>query len=228
MIYTELFLIGLLGSMHCIGMCGGFVALYALRKPADMPSWPYHLLFNTGRITTYALLGGVLGQIGSFVSAAGPYRAVSSTVLVVTGMVMVLMGLNIAGVIGKRALFDDIGITDAPFFRSALHRMLSFRSVWGTFLFGMLLGLLPCGLLYPVLVHAASCGGFLQGASTSLVFGLGTAPAMMSFGSVIGRVRPHMKVTLYRVSAAIVILLGLQSVLRGFAFAGLLPHGRFW
>jgi len=228
MIYAELFLIGLLGSMHCIGMCGGFVALYTLRKPRDMPSWPYHLLYNAGRITTYSLLGGALGLIGSFVAAAGPYRAVSSAVLVVTGVMMMLMGLNIAGVVGKRVAFENTGITDAPFFRSALHRVLSLSSIWGTFLFGMLLGLLPCGLVYPVLVHASSSGGFLKGATTTLVFGLGTVPAMISFGLVVARIRPHMKVALYRVAAVIIVLLGFQSVLRGFAFAGLLSHGRFW
>ncbi len=228
MIYAELFLIGLLGSTHCIGMCGGFVAMYTLRKPGVMPSWPYHLLYNAGRITTYSLLGGVLGLIGSFIPAEGSYRTVSSSVLVVSGVLMMLMGLNIAGVIGKGVVFERTGLTDSPFFRSSLHRVLSFRSVWGTFLFGMLLGLLPCGLVYPVLVHASSSGGFLQGASTALAFGMGTVPAMISFGFVVARIRPHMKVALYRAAAVIIVLLGLQSVLRGLAFAGLLSHGRFW
>jgi hypothetical protein len=51
--YIEIFIIGLLGSMHCIGMCGGFVAMYTLKKTPSMPSLPYHLLYNLGRITTY-------------------------------------------------------------------------------------------------------------------------------------------------------------------------------
>ncbi len=228
MIYAELFLVGLLGSMHCIGMCGGFVALYTLRKPEELPSWPYHLLYNAGRITTYSLLGGALGQIGSFISAAGHYRTISSAVLIISGALMMLMGLNIAGVIGKRVPFENTGLTDMPFFRSTLHRILSLRTVWGTYLLGLVLGLLPCGLFYPVLVNASSSGGFLEGASTALVFGLGTVPAMMSLGLVFAAIRPHMKVALYRAAAAVIVLLGLQSVLRGLSFAGLIRHGAYW
>ncbi len=228
MIYGELFLVGLLGSMHCIGMCGGFVALYTLRKPVEVPSWPYHLLYNAGRVLTYSLLGGILGQIGSFASYAGSRRLLPSIVLLISGCIMVLMGLNIAGVIGKRVALEDTGLTDTRFFRSAMHRLLSRQTVWATFLFGLLLGLLPCGLLYPVLIHAATSGGFTQGALTAFVFGLGTVPAMLSFGYLVSHIRPHMKLVLYRMAAVLIILLGLQALLRGLAFSGLIPHGRFW
>jgi hypothetical protein len=104
-IYIEIFLIGLFGSLHCIGMCGGFVAMYSLKSPSDRPSLRYHLLYNLGRITTYSILGGILGYIGSFAAYVGEHRGVPGAVLIVAGVFMVLMGLNIAGMLGRRGLF---------------------------------------------------------------------------------------------------------------------------
>ena len=95
--YFEIFLIGLLGSMHCIGMCGGFVAMYALKKPTAAPSLPYHLLYNIGRMSTYAIIGGTLGYVGSFAASLGKHRGIPGTVLLFSGVVMVLMGLDHAG-----------------------------------------------------------------------------------------------------------------------------------
>jgi len=149
-------------------------------------------------------------------------------VLLVAGVFMILMGLNIAGMLGKRGLFDDTGITERTFFREALHTILALESVWGTLLLGLLLGFLPCGLLYPVLMQAAASGGFISGMVIMLVFGVGTVPAMLSFGFLISRIQPHMKLFLYRIAAVLIIILGLQSLLRGMAFNGWIAHGKYW
>lgn len=226
--YIEIFLIGLFGSMHCIGMCGGFVGMYSLRRPADATAVHSHLLYNLGRITTYSLLGGILGRIGSFAAYAVHQQGIPGMVLMLAGLLMVVMGLNIAGITGKTGFLEDGGITETSFFRKALHQVLSLRTSWGTFVLGLLLGLLPCGLLYPVLVHAASSGGFLPGALTMAVFGLGTMPAMLSFGHLVSRIGPGRRRSLYRIAAVLIILLGLQSLLRGMAFNGWISHGRFW
>lgn len=227
-IYIEIFLIGLFGSMHCIGMCGGFVAMYSLRKPAAQPSLPHHLLYNLGRITTYSLLGGILGYIGSFTAYLGNYRVLPGITLLAAGAVMVLMGMNIAGILGKRVIFEDAGITSGSLFRRMLRKILAMESVWGTFLLGLLLGFLPCGLLYPIFIQAAVSGGFPSGMFTMALFGLGTVPAMMSFGILVTKLRPHFKLALYRIAAVLIILLGIQTLLRGMAFNGWIFPGKFW
>ncbi|HEY6009950.1 MAG TPA: sulfite exporter TauE/SafE family protein [Nitrospirota bacterium] len=226
--YIEIFVIGLLGSMHCIGMCGGFVAMYSLKRPLTGSALPYHLLYNLGRVTTYSLLGGILGSIGSFAAYAGEHRGIPGAVLLIAGFMMILMGLNIAGVLGKRGLFEDAGIAESSHFRRMLHAVLELESVWSTFLLGLLLGLLPCGLLYPIFMNAAASGGFLPGMLTMAAFGLGTAPAMLSFGYLVARLRPHLKLFLYRIAAILIILLGGRALLRGMAFNGWIAHGRFW
>jgi sulfite exporter TauE/SafE len=226
--YLEIFLIGLLGSTHCIGMCGGFVAMYSLKKPATRPMLPYHVLYNLGRITTYSFLGGILGYIGSFVAYVGEHRGIPGAVLLIAGFIMVLMGLNIAGVVGKRGLFEETGIDTTSAFRNTLHRILAFESVWGAYLLGLLLGFLPCGLLYPIFMNAAASGGFISGMLVMAIFGISTVPAMMSFGLLLTRLKPHLKRALYRLAALLIVLLGLRTFLRGMAFNGWIPMGRFW
>jgi uncharacterized protein len=227
-IYLEIFIIGILGSMHCIGMCGGFVAMYSLKKPETRPAFPAHVLYNLGRITTYSFLGGILGYIGSFAAYIGRHRGIPGAALLISGAFMVLMGLNIAGILGKRGLFEETGITGNAAFRRAIHRILALESMWSTFLLGLLLGFLPCGLLYPILMNAAASGGFMSGMLLMAVFGFSTAPAMMSFGFLMTRLQPHMKLALYRAAAVLIVILGMRSLLRGMAFNGWIPMGRFW
>jgi hypothetical protein len=100
--------------------------------------------------------------------------------------------------------------------------------MWSTFLFGLLLGFLPCGLLYPIFMNAAASGGFISGMLIMAVFGFSTVPAMMSFGFLMTRLRPHMKRALYRAAAVLIVLLGLRILLRGMSFNGWIPLGRFW
>jgi sulfite exporter TauE/SafE len=226
--YVEIFLIGLLGSMHCIGMCGGFVGMYSLRKPVAEPSLPYHIFYNLGRITTYSILGGTVGYLGSFAAYIGEHRGIPGGVLLIAGLLMILMGLNLAGVLGKRGKFEEAGITRTSWFRSLLHRVLAFENVLGTFLLGLLLGFLPCGLLYPVFIHAAASGDFVSGLLIMAIFGAGTIPAMMSFGFLVTRLKPHFRLFLYRTAALLIIVLGIQTLLRGMAFNGWIPAGRFW
>ena len=226
--YLEIMFIGLLGSMHCIGMCGGFVTMYSLNKPLTQPSLPYHLLYNLGRITTYTFLGGVLGYFGSFAAYVGEHRGIPGAVLLIAGFFMVLMGLNIAGALGKRGLFEEMGVTRTSVFRNTLHRILALDSVWGTFLLGLLLGFLPCGLLYPILIHAAASGGFISGMIIMAVFGISTLPALMGLGFLVSRLQPHIKLAFYRVAAVLIVLLGLRMILRGLSFNGWIPLGRLW
>lgn len=225
--YLEIFIIGLLGSMHCIGMCGGFVAMYSLRRQQTQPAWPHHLLYNIGRVTTYSVIGGILGFMGSVAAYAAERRGISGAVLLAAGILMIVMGMNIAGVLGKRGLFEDAGIAESSCFRRSLHRILGLESIVGTFLLGLLLGFLPCGLLYPVFMSAAASGGFFPGMFTMAVFGLGTTPAMLSFGYLVTRLQPHFKLVLYRIAAVLIILLGLRTLLRGMAFIGWIGHGWF-
>ncbi len=226
--YLEIFLIGLFGSMHCIGMCGGFVAMYSMKTKAGKPSPHHHILYNIGRTTTYSLLGGTIGFAGSFTAYLATYRAIPGAALLAAGAFMIIMGMNIAGLMGGRSPSAEGEIATSPVFRKLLRAVLSLDSRISVFLFGMFLGLLPCGLLYPVLISAAVSGSFTSGMFTLAVFGVGTTPALLFFGYLMSKLQPHMRLFLYRMAAFIIIILGIQTLLRGMAFMGWISAGRFW
>lgn len=214
--------------MHCIGMCGGFVAMYSLRRQERAVSISRHAFYNLGRITAYALIGGLLGAAGSFSSSMASYKAVPGAVLLFAGAIMVLMALNMAGFLGKKGLLESGSIADTTLFRRSLHAALSIESGGGVYLFGVLLGFLPCGLLYPVFIQAAVSGGFSSGLATMIAFGFGTMPAMMAFGWAVSRFSPKLRLLLYRIAAGLIFLIGFRTVLRGMSFLGWISPGRFW
>jgi sulfite exporter TauE/SafE len=148
-------------------------------------------------------------------------------VLLIAGVAMIVMGLN-AGILGRGDAIDGAAVTERGIFRQGLRRVLAMGSHWGVYLFGVLLGFLPCGLLYPVFFSAAASGGILSGMFTMIVFGLGTVPAMLSFGVLVTGVRPRIKRVLYRLAALLILLLGVQTFLRGMAFNGWIPPGYLW
>src|SRR5512135_2790887 len=100
------FVTGLLASLHCVSMCGGFVAAYSLRIAGGQTPAPglaaalrptvlwSHLLYNAGRLTTYAVIGGLMGLVGSFIAASGQLIGVQGLASILAGIFMILLGLN--------------------------------------------------------------------------------------------------------------------------------------
>ncbi|RMF08491.1 MAG: sulfite exporter TauE/SafE family protein, partial [Candidatus Neomarinimicrobiota bacterium] len=179
---SAVFLIGLFSSFsHCYGMCGGFVVAYSVRMPAgsSVPafrSWLPHLLYNGGRILTYTFLGAWFGLFGASLRILlHDYQAV---VFLAAGVVMVLVGLDFAGWI-------SVSMGKLPGYRSYigwvrnLIQVVNYRNL---FLYGLVLGFLPCGLVAIAAAQAAATGDPLLGMATMAVFGLGTMPAMTLLG----------------------------------------------
>src|SRR5512135_205217 len=104
--YVLAFTTGLLVSLHCVSMCGGFVAAYSLRVAGNQTGVPdlaialrpqvlwAHLLYNAGRLTTYALLGGLMGLVGSFIAASGQLMGIQGLASILAGIFMILLGLS--------------------------------------------------------------------------------------------------------------------------------------
>ncbi len=231
---------GLLVSPHCLGMCGGFVAAYSLRlacgadqasagavsrRPALLGA---HLLYNAGRLTTYALLGGIMGLVGSFVGASGQLMGIQGLASVLAGAFMILLGLSMGHWLPYAAWLQPVG---ASKFRelSALGRRLTERTgALGTFPLGMLLGLMPCGPVYAMQINAAGSGSVLQGMLLLLAFGLGTAPALFATGVMSALLGKRLPRTVFRFAAGLIIILGVLTFLRGLAMNGLIPHAGLW
>lgn len=229
--YALLFLTGLFGSLgHCLGMCGGFVLTCALHtsqaKGARSRLLP-PLVYNLGRVYTYALLGGLAGTFGGWIALSSRATAFRASVPVLAGLAMVALGLSRMGLISPLGAVR--ALTAGPFSRLTSNRLsvagfLSGLARGGSlphlFAFGLFNGLLPCGLSYAVALTAAGAGSFVGGFLTMAVFGLGTVPALFALWISSSLARGHLRGSLFRVAGALIVTLGVLSILRGFGLAG--------
>ncbi len=209
--YATAFLAGLMGGVHCIGMCGGVIGLLAT-TPGRRVSVDRLLAYNLGRITTYVGLGAVVGATGGFAGdVLGQYQ--SWTILrVVAGVFMVAMGLYIGGWWFGLTQIEKGGAIVwrriSPF-TSGLLPARSFGNAW---VLGVLWGWLPCGLVYTTLVWALASGGSLQGAGFMFSFGLGTLPVLLFAGMMWADAGARRLVRRFKpVAGATVILFGVWT-----------------
>lgn len=217
-----LFASGLMGGFgHCIGMCGPVVAAVSLSRPDPRSVFP-HLLYHLGRITTYSLLGGAVGLSGSLVRVSIPIEPIQRTVLFGTGIAIVLMGLSLSGLFGARFRWGNGADLPAPFPR-ILRLVAGTGGPGACFPLGLLLGLLPCGLVYTALLTAAREGmesadpaaAFLRGFAAMALFGLGTAPSLLLLGKAVGSLGTRIRSILYRAAALLMVLAGILFLVRG-------------
>lgn len=215
------FLIGLSGGFsHCVGMCGGFVLTYSIKlnsnEPLTQPAlWQRvgpHLLYGAGRIMSYMVIGELLGLLGNALQTVFAMRQFQGGLSVIAGVVMLFMGLDLAGLIPKLAPESFPGIN--PFKRLVIKLFDKVRrnNILGL---GFILGFIPCGLVYAAGAKAVASGSVVGGLLTMLVFGLGTLPAMVLTGVVSMRIPVALRSKIYKVSAALVAVLGVFTLLRG-------------
>jgi len=209
---------GMLGGLgHCSGMCGPIVAAFSMNGDATGGKAPVapQIFYNAGRVITYTVLGAVVGGLGSFVGVVAPLEGAQYALMAATGLLMVFMGLSIAGAMGR--VMDIIERHNSLVLRLARGVLASKNSLKYLPL-GLVLGLLPCGLSYSMLIGAAGSGGLMAGAGWMLAFGLGTVPAMFLIGVLAGRLGHLVRRRLYRAGGALVALMGLLYAYRGLSF----------
>jgi sulfite exporter TauE/SafE len=213
------------GFGHCIGMCGPIVISLSLQL-RDRPSlWP-HLFYNLGRTATYGVLGAIAGGTASFTRFAQSIGGLQKGIMIAAGVLIVFMGLSMAGWIPSGLIFRNgppVGQFINRIFKRFIHRE-SRSPVY--FPLGMVLGLLPCGPVYTAMIAAARSGmessgtftAILSGTGIMVSFGLGTIPALFLL-SRISNIRwlKHREV-IYRIGAVMMIGMGLYFVWKGFTY----------
>jgi sulfite exporter TauE/SafE len=179
-----LFFAGLASGLHCAGMCGGISAGFTLVHPERV--WRRQLLFNAGRIASYAAAGaaaGALGGAGAYAAAVLPAQTV---LYLLSSIFVVLVGAHLAFPLPLWKL-EQIGLPLWRRVQPLAARLLPARTLSQAFVAGMAWGWLPCGLVYGALLAAAFAGGALQGATAMAAFGAGTLPWLLGaalFGGV--------------------------------------------
>ena len=175
------FVVGLLGGVHCVGMCGGIVGALSLGLPGDR-HLPILLAYNVGRISSYTLAGALMGALGFYFSGLLLVQAAQRVLLSFAGLFLILMGLYLAGWWNALSRIERAGGVLWRKIEPLGRGLLPVRSVRHGLLLGLLWGWLPCGLVYSALVWTVSAGGALEGAMLMLAFGLGTLPNLLLMG----------------------------------------------
>ena len=213
------FLLGLAGSLHCALMCGPLVLAVAAarRQNSGLAGVLHNFAYHGGRLATYVFLGAVSGMIGAGLIFAGFQRWLS---MVAGGVVLLGVFTSVrakwAGPAGRLVLA----------LKSRFGRLLGNRGFGATVLLGALNGLLPCGLVYVACAAAAVSGGIVGGILSMLVFGLGTAPMLLSIGLAGKLVRISNPLRLRKIVLSCTAAAGLLLIVRGLSLGipYLSPH----
>ena len=215
---------GLVGSAHCLGMCAGISGLFAVRAEAASmrASVPTAFVYNTGRVITYAVLGAIVAAFGSVIIKASPNLAVSIRML--SGIIIILVGLQVAFNLRALRVIERMGGSLWARIAPAAQKLVPVDSLPKAFGLGLIWGWLPCGLVYSVLMIAATSANPVGGAATMVAFGVGTMPAMMLSGLGAARVSTAMQRRGTRLGLGIlVIVMGLLTI--AMPLGKLLPGG---
>jgi hypothetical protein len=185
---TALFMLGLLGTGHCIGMCGPLI----VALPGQTGRFSAHLAYHAGRLITYTLIGALMGALGgglirlASVLGSDPMVWMARTQLgigLLAGLFLLFFGLSRLGFIAEPDWLAVASPASMPGWRGLMNRVADRRSDGDLFFMGLILGGLPCGLSYAAFAKALSAGGMMPGAAMALVFGLGTLPGLLAVGA---------------------------------------------
>ena len=207
-------LAGLLGGVHCVGMCGGIVAAFSFRADGSTPPLRMHLAYNLGRVASYTIFGALAGALGASLKLTG-FVPVQTLLYVLAQAVMILLGLYLAGLNQWVLVFERAGGALWRAVKPLFQKLLPVTSLPQAVLAGMAWGWLPCGLVYSVLVSALAAGSAPSGAALMLAFGLGTLPNLIGMGLFARQLQPFMQqLWLRRAAGLMVASFGVWGLLK--------------
>lgn len=213
---------------HCLGMCGPLIGSLAGAQRADGFGLGRvavsHLIYHSGRIGSYAIIGLVFATIGSALGLTMESRSLQGILSLAVGAIMVVLGLGLFGLLPVRSLLESRRLAGVVMRVTAALRQRRGAGTW--FLLGAANGFLPCGPVYAVAAGTIASRP-LAGAAAMLLFGLGTIPALIAFALGAARIGPTLQSRFYRLTAVLVLLIGVQLFLRGAAAMGWISHLRF-
>jgi sulfite exporter TauE/SafE/copper chaperone CopZ len=218
MSYGMLLIIGLLTSVHCVAMCGGInlsqcakqQSAFSTDTTKSSPLRP-SLLYNSGRVISYTVIGGLVGAVGSVVSFSGAAKGI---VQLAAGLFMVIMGLNMLNI------FPWLHKLNPRIPRFFARKSDSYSNGRGPFYIGLLNGLMPCGPLQAMQLYALSTGSAIGGAFSMFLFSMGTVPLRFGLGALSSFLSKKFTSKMMTVSAVLVVALGIFMFGNGMSLSG--------
>jgi sulfite exporter TauE/SafE len=204
------FIVGLVGSAHCAGMCGPIALALPLRSESWFTRVSGGLIYNIGRILTYMVLGAIFGLLGKGLHMAG-FQLWTSVVLGILMITMVLIPLIFKRMPSLSNIFESFSARLLSGFRN-LFRKGDTKSLFGI---GLLNGILPCGLVYVAIAGAINTGDVLSAMIYMALFGAGTIPVMLAVSLAGTMISLKLRIFVNKLSPYVIVLLGVLFILRG-------------
>ncbi len=217
------FLMGLLGGVHCVGMCGGIVSALVGAGGEGFPRWKLRLGYNLGRIASYATAGAVAGTVGGASLLLARALPVQMVALVIANVLLIGLGLYLAGFSNLVVRLEGPGRWIWRYVQPLTRRLLPADTWWRALALGGLWGWLPCGLVYSILATALLASSAPGGAAVMIAFGLGTLPNLLMAGAALDRLRSRIGIRV--VAGGLVAGFGLLGLLRATALPDAIRRG---
>lgn len=203
------FLIGLLGSTHCVGMCGGIMGALSYAVPPEKRNsrklFTLLLSYNIGRIFSYTLAGAIIGSSSWLLAEQFP--SLGNVLRIIAALMLIAMGLYLANWWSGLRHLERAGNSVWKHIQPHLSALMPVSTIWKALLVGSLWGWIPCGLIYSTLTWAATAGNWQQSALIMLSFGLGTLPAVLATGLFLENIKKLIQKRGIRISAGVLIIL---------------------
>ena len=223
--YGLAFMAGVLGSGHCLGMCGALVSGYFMNSTSTRSYLPY-IVYQLARISIYTLVGLAAAALGVALVSSGIFGQVQSLLQMFIGFVVIILAF---GILGWFKFQGSMRLIPMTFLRKGFATSRTKGGLIGSSLAGVLNGLMPCPLTFAMAVKATSAPTLLDGGLLMLTFGAGTLPTMLFISVAFGKMNAHFRGLMLKFAALIMIIMGLNTIYMGLSFYTLdtLSHHNF-
>jgi sulfite exporter TauE/SafE len=207
------FLTGLLGSLHCVGMCGGVVSAlsFGIDKQATQATrFSMLLSYNVGRISSYVVAGALLGGLSALLVSQSSFEQFRQILKIISALFLIVLGLYLSDWWTGLSKVEKLGVHLWKRISPIANKFIPIKTNHHGFILGLFWGWLPCGMVYSLLVGALSSGSASQGGLIMLSFGIGTLPSMLLVGIFATRFNDWIKKSIIRqLAGGMVVLFGV-------------------
>lgn len=212
--YSLAFMAGLLGSGHCLGMCGALVSGYFMKSGPSRSYLPY-FAYQVARIFVYTMVGFAAASLGVVLVSSGLFGKLQSLLQMVIGAVVILLAL---GILGWIPFQGSIRLIPMNVLRKGYASASTKGPILGALIAGFLNGLMPCPLTFAMAVKATSATTIAEGGLLMLTFGAGTLPMMLFISVAFGKMSAHFRGLMLKTAALIMVVMGSNTIYMGLSF----------
>ncbi len=212
--YGLAFMAGVLGSGHCLGMCGALVSGYFMNSGPSRSVWPY-FVYQIARIFVYTMVGFSAAALGVVLVSSGVFGKVQSILQMFIGSVVIILAF---GILGWIPFQGSVRLIPMNVLRKGYAASRTRGPILGAMIAGLLNGLMPCPLTFAMAVKATSATTILEGGLLMLTFGAGTLPTMLFISVAFGKMSAHFRGLMLKSAALIMIIMGCNTIYMGMSF----------